>query len=121
MVFEIPQLSSDAYIALCLVLSTPLLYRVVSPFSNDAKKVGTLPILLLLHTSYMFHTLLVSAPQNIFKSLGLPVNIPPEYMYAKLVEVYGGERNVPATLVSLSKRLGLMDMRSLYIRCGFFS
>ncbi len=122
MVFEIPQLSSDAYIALCLVLATPLLYRVVSPFSNDAKKDlrdRTLSVLLLLHTLYMFHALLVSPPQNIFKSLELPVNIPPEYLRAKLVEVYGGEQNVPATLVSLSKRLGLMDLRSLYIRCGF--
>jgi len=119
MVLEIPQLSPHAYIAFCLVLATPLLYRMASPFSNDAKKVRTLSILLLLHTSYMFHALLVSPPQNIFKSLGLPVNIPSEYLYAKLVEVYGGEQNVPASLVSLSKRLGLMDVRSLYIRWDF--
>jgi hypothetical protein len=65
---------------------------------------------------YMFHALLVSPPQNIFKSLRLPVNIPSEYLHAKLVATYGGETSIPASLAALPKRLGLMELRALYVR-----
>ena len=114
MVVAFPQLSLDVYIALSLVLATPWLYSVFTSTSTT-KTSKTLSTLLLLHTLYLLHALLVSPPPNIFKSLGLPVNIPSEYLQAKLLEVYG-ERNIPTHLASLPKRLGLMELRSLYVR-----
>ena len=112
------QLSIDAYVALSSVLAIFWLYPAFSPFSLDAKnlKDRLFSILLLVHTLYMLHALLVSPPQNIFKSLRLPLNIPSEYMHAKLVESYGGETNLPSSLDILLKRLGLMELRALYVR-----
>lgn len=120
MVVAFPQLSLDVYIALSLVLATPWLYLVFTSTSTT-KTSKILSTLLLLHTLYLLHALLVSPPPNIFKSLGLPVNIPSEYLQARLLEVYGGEQNIPTHLASLPKRLGLMELRSLYVRYVSFS
>lgn len=118
MVWDLPRVPLDAYIAICVVISTPWLYQTfLSGKANKSLKVTLLSTLLLLHTLYMLHGLFVSPPQNVFKALGLPVNIPPEYLHAKLVEAYGAEEKVPPYLAMLSKRLGLMELRSLYIRC----
>ncbi|KAJ3490261.1 hypothetical protein NLJ89_g11449 [Agrocybe chaxingu] len=119
---ELPQLSLDAYIALGLVIATPWLYRTFSPFSDQKSPKPTRELLLstalLLHTLYALYKLLVSPPQSIFKALDVPVNIPPDYLRAKLVETLGGEAHVPQHLDTLLKRLGLMDLRSLYILFG---
>ena len=106
----IPELSLDAYIALSVVLATLWLY------SSFSSKDRFLSAFLLLHTLYILHALLVSPPQNIFSSLKLPLNIPSEYLYAKLVESYGGETNLPSSVASLPKRLGSMELRTLYVR-----
>src|SRR5258705_185599 len=106
------QLSFDAFVALSLILATLWLY------SLDAKslKERFISTLLLVHTLYLLHALLVSPPQNIFKSLQLPLNVPSEYLHAKLVETYGAEKDVPSSLAALPKRLGLMELRALYVR-----
>ena len=117
-VADVLQLSLDAYIALSFILATLWLYSASSPFSLlDSRnlKDRVLSTLLLLHTLYMLHALLVSPPQNIFKSLQLPLNAPSEYLHAKLVETYG-EKNIPPSLAALPKRLGLMDLRAQYVR-----
>ena len=118
-VADVLQLSFGAYIALSFILATLWLYSASSPFSFlDARNVKdrVLSTLLLVHTLYMLHALLVSPPQNIFKSLQLPLNAPSEYLHAKLVETYGGEKNIPPSLAALPKRLGLMDLRAQYVR-----
>jgi hypothetical protein len=79
-----------------------------------------LSLLLLIHTLYTLHPLLVSQPPNIFKSLDLPPNIQPDYLRETLLERLGGDgQNVtvlPPYLDTLLKRLGSMDTRSLYFR-----
>jgi len=117
MVWELPHVPLGVFVAICVTISTPWLYRIFSSGKpNKPLKETLLSTLLLFHTLYMLHELLASPPQNVFKALGLPVNIPPEYLRAKLVETYGAEEKVPPYLAMLSKRLGLMDLRSLYIR-----
>jgi len=64
----------------------------------------------------MLYNLLVSPPKNIFKTLELALNVPPEMLRAKLAESFGGEQNIPQYLEMLLKRLGLMELRSLYVR-----
>jgi hypothetical protein len=112
-VVDVLQLSFDAYVALSLVLAT--LWLRSAPDSKPLKD-RLLSALLFAHTLYMLHALLVSPPQNLFKSLQLPLNIPSEYLLAKLVETYGGETNIPSSLAALPKRLGLMEVRALYVR-----
>ena len=122
---NIPQLTLDTYIALGLVISTPWLYYLFSsPFSPPKKpsnltiKDQALSLLLLIHTLYLLHALLIAQSPNIFKSLALPPNVPPDYLRERLVESFGGnERNVPPYLDILLKRLGLLELRSLYFRC----
>ena len=120
---NIPQLSLDTYIALGLVIATPWLYYLFSPYNSPSKfrtRDQVLSLLLLIHTLYTLHLLLVAQPPNIFKSLDLPPNIPPDYLRETLVERLGGdERNgtiIPPPLDTLLKRLGSMDTRSLYFR-----
>ncbi|KDR68364.1 hypothetical protein GALMADRAFT_257008 [Galerina marginata CBS 339.88] len=119
---ELPQLSLDTFVAICLVIATPWLYKTYSPFSSEkSSKSRTEQLLstaILVHTLYMLHSLLVSPPQNIFKSLELSLNEAPETLRAKLAESFGGDENVPLHLDILLKRLGLMDMRSFYVRFG---
>lgn len=120
---NIPQLSLDTYIALGLVIATPWLYYLFSPYNSPSKfttRDQVLSFLLLVHTLYTLHQLLVAQPPNIFKSLDLPPNTAPDYLRETLVERLGGaERNVtgiPPYLDTLLKRLGSMDARSLYFR-----
>ena len=116
----IPQLSLDTYIALGLVIATPWLYYLFSPYNHPSKfttRDQVLSLLLLIHTLYTLHPLLVAQPPNIFKFLDLPPNIPPDYLRETLVEKLGQNVTViPASLDTLLKRLGSMDMRSLYFR-----
>lgn len=120
---NIPQLSLDTYIALGLVIATPWLYYLFSPYNSPSKfttRDQVLSLLLLIHTLYLLHPLLVAQPPNIFKSLDLLPNIPPDYLRETLVERLGGDGQnvtvIPAYLDTLLKRLGSMDMRSLYFR-----
>ena len=120
---NIPQLSLDTYIALGLVIATPWLYYLFSTLNSPKKpsrwtiKDQARSLLLLIHTLYMLHALLVAQSPNIFKSLDLPPNIPPEYLREKLIESFGGDENaLPPYLDVLLKRLGLSDLRSLYLR-----
>ena len=116
----IPQLSLDTYIALGLVIATPWLYYLFSPYNHPSKfttRDQVLSLLLLIHTLYTLHPLLVTQPPNIFKFLDLPPNVPPDYLRETLVERLGQNVTViPASLDTLLKRLGSMDMRSLYFR-----
>ena len=111
---ELPQLPLDTYIAICLVIATPWLYRTFSSRSSTDQALSTL---LLLHTLYILHALFVSPPQNIFKTLGLHLTASPEALRAGVAELYGGSQNVPQHLDTLLKKLGLMDLRMIYIRC----
>ena len=120
---NIPQLSLDTYIAIGLVIATPWLYYLFSPYNSPSKfttRDQVLSLLLLIHTLYTLHPLLVAQPPNIFKSLDLPPNIPPDYLRETLVERLGGDGQnvtvIPAYLDTLLKRLGSMDTRSLYFR-----
>lgn len=117
---EVPQLSVDTYAALCLVIITPWLYQTFKPFSTDrpakTRTEQAISALLLTHTLYMLYEILVSPPQNIFKAFGFGLGAPPEHMRAKVAETYGGEQNIPAHLLLLLKRLGLSDLRLLYVR-----
>ena len=120
---NIPQLSLDAYIALGLVIATPWLYYLFSPYNSPSKfttRDQVLSLLLLIHTLYTLHPLLVAQPPNIFKSLDLPPNVRPDFLRETLVERLGGDAQnvtvIPAYLDTLLKRLGSMDTRSLYIR-----
>jgi len=122
---NIPQLSLDTYIALGLVIATPWLYYLFSPYNSPSKfttRDQVLSFLLLIHTLYSLHPLLVSQPPNIFKSLNLPPNVQPDYLRQTLLEKLGGNvQNVtviPPYLDTLLKRLGSMDTRSLYFRFG---
>ncbi|KAH9477466.1 hypothetical protein JR316_0009681 [Psilocybe cubensis] len=118
---ELPQLSLDTYVAICLVIATPWLYRTFSPFSEVRTKTRTEQLVsttILTHTLYMLYCLFVSPPQNVFTSLGVPMSAAPEELRVKLAERFGSEEHVPEYLRVLVKRLGLMDMRSLYIRFG---
>ena len=120
---NMPQLSLDTYIALGLVIATPWLYYLFSPYNSPSKFTArdqVLSFLLLIHTLYTLHLLLVAQPPNIFKSLDLPPNIQPGYLRETLAERLGGaEQNItamPPYLDTLLKRLGSMDARSLYFR-----
>lgn len=116
---ELPQLSFDTYVAICLVIATPWLYRTFSPFSEARTKTRIEQLVstaILTHTLYMLYCLFVSPPQNIFKSLGVPLTAAPDELRTKLTERFGSEEHIPLHLNTLLKRLGLMDMRSLYIR-----
>ena len=117
---ELPQLSIDNFAALCLVILTPWLYRTFRPFSTDPWKQTRLEqivsTLLLVHTLFMLHALLVSPPQNIFKALGLGLGAAPEHLRAKIVDAYGSDENVPQHMTLLLKRLGLADLRLFYVR-----
>ena len=121
---NIPQLSLDTYIALGLVIATPWLYYLFSPYNHPSKfttKDQVLSLLLLIHTLYTLHPILVSQPPNIFKFLDLPPNVPPDNLRETLVERLGGGDGqnvtvIPAYLDTLLKRLGSMDARSLYFR-----
>ncbi len=118
-VMEVPELSVDTYAALCLVIITPWLYQTFKPFSTDRTKTRTeqaISALLLAHTLYMLYEILVSPPQNIFKAFGLGIGAPPEHLRAKVAETYGGEQNIPPHLLLLLKRLGLSDLRLLYVK-----
>jgi hypothetical protein len=120
---NIPQLSLDTYIALVLVIATPWLFYLFSPYNPPSKfrtRDQVLSLLLLVHTLYALHALLVAQPPNIFNLLDLPPNIPPDYLRQELLERFGGNEGnvtaIPAYLDTLLKRLGSMDMRSLYFR-----
>ena len=120
---NIPQLSLDSYVALGLVIAIPWLYYLFSPYNSPSKfttRDQVLSLLLLIHTLYTLHPLLVAQPPNIFKSLDLPPNIPPVYLRETLLERLGRDGQnvtvIPASLDTLLKRLGSMDMRSLYFR-----
>ena len=120
---NIPQLSLDTYIALGLVIATPWLYYLFSPYNSPSKfttRDQVLSFLLLIHTLYTLHPILVAQPPNIFKSLDLPPNIPPDYLRETLIERLGGDgqnfTEIPPYLDTLLKRLGSMDTRSLYFR-----
>ena len=110
-VINLPQLSLDIYIALSLVIATPWLYYLFS----TPKPSKIVSLLLLIHTLYILHALLVSQPRNIFKSLDLPPNVPADYLRERLVERLG-VIDLPPYLDVLLKRLGSMDFRSLYFR-----
>ena len=112
---NIPQLALDTYIALGLVIATPWLYYLFSSVSKSTKD-QALSLLLLIHTLYTLHALLVAQPPNVFKSLDLPPNIPPDYLREKLLERLGQDVALPLYLDTLLKRLGLLDFRSLYFR-----
>ena len=115
---NIPQLPLDSYIALALVIATPWLYHSFSPFSPEkpskSAKHQALSLLLLVHTLYILYALLVTQSLNIFKSLNLPPSVPPDILRERLLESFDG--NVPPYLDILLKRLGLIDLRSLYFR-----
>ncbi|KAF9566536.1 hypothetical protein CPC08DRAFT_682401 [Agrocybe pediades] len=119
---ELPHLSLDTFVAIGLVIATPWLYRIYTPFSNEpSTKTRTEKLVstaILGHTLYMLYNLFVSPPQNIFKTLDLPLNASPEALRVKLAESFGGEQNVPQYLELLMKRLGLSDLRALYVRFG---
>jgi hypothetical protein len=67
-------------------------------------------VLVVLHTLYILHTLLVSPPPNVFTRLGLPINTPPETIRAALLDTQLPEH--------LLKRLHSRDARTLYVRCS---
>ena len=120
---NIPQLSLDTYIALGLVIATPWLYYLFSPYNSPSKfttRDQVLSLLLLIHTLYTLHPLLAAQPPNIFKSLDLPLNVPQHYLRETFVERLGGDGQnvtaIPVFLDTLLKQLGSMDMRSLYFR-----
>lgn len=116
----LPQLTLDAYIALCLVIATPWLIRTFSLFSAQKSSKTRIEQLIstaiLAHTLYILHSLLVSPPQNVFKALELPLTASPESLRSGLAEKFGGEQYLPEYLNILLKRLGLMDLRSYYVR-----
>ncbi|KAF9486276.1 hypothetical protein BDN70DRAFT_870372 [Pholiota conissans] len=113
---ELPQLPADVYLAIALVIATPWLYHIFSTPKTPTQQ--TISTLVLAHTLYMLYALFVSPPQNIFKVLGVALDAAPEYMRAKVEEMYGGAANVPPHLGQLLKRLGLSDLRSFYVRFG---
>ncbi|KAF8970433.1 hypothetical protein BDZ97DRAFT_93736 [Flammula alnicola] len=99
-------------------MAIPNIRAIFNEKSTKTRKEQAIAILILVHTLYMLHGLLVSPPQNIFKALGFGLDVPPEYLRAKLAENFGGEQNVPPHLNTLLKRMGLSDLRSLYVRFG---
>ncbi|KIM42207.1 hypothetical protein M413DRAFT_129174 [Hebeloma cylindrosporum] len=114
---ELPQLALDAYVAISLVIATPWLYHTFSS-SSKSNTHQALSTLLLLHTLYILHALFVSPPQNIFKTLGLHLTASPEALRAGVADLYGAPQNVPPHLDTLLKKLGLMDLRLIYLRFG---
>lgn len=116
----LPLVSWDTYAAISLVIATPWLYVTYKPFSttpsNKARSSQAASTLLLLHTLYMLHGLFVSSQENIFKALGVTLNVPTDQLRSKLAEIYGGEQNFPEHLQLLLRRLALVEMRSLYVR-----
>ena len=117
---ELPQLTLDTSIALGLVIAPPWLIQTFSLFSSQkSSKTRTEQLIstaVLAHTLYLLYYLLVSPPQNVFKALQLPLSASPESLRSGLGERFGGEQYLPEQLNVLLKRLGLMDLRSLYVR-----
>ena len=113
---DLPQLPFDTYLAISLVIATPWLYHIFSS-PQKSRVYQSLETLLLIHTLFILHALFVSPPQNIFKTLRLHPTASPESLRAGVADLYGGDQNVPQHLDILLKRLGLMDLRTLYIRC----
>ncbi|KAF9527441.1 hypothetical protein CPB83DRAFT_396307 [Crepidotus variabilis] len=125
MLIDIPPIPLTTYIGISTVLATPWLFGTLRHSSSSRKGVmdrslskTLISLALLVHTLYRLYTLLVSPPPDIFKVLGLPVNIPPEYLKAKLIEVFGGAEDVPLELAVLGKRMGVADLRMEYVRLG---
>ncbi|TFK41443.1 hypothetical protein BDQ12DRAFT_677992 [Crucibulum laeve] len=111
--------SLDTYLATALAISVSWLYFVMRTPSSPPKSrtQTTISVVLLLHTLYILHSLLLKSPPNLFNALKLPLNTPTDSIRAILLQ-FSDDGELPGHLESLLKRLGSLDMRGVYVRFG---
>jgi hypothetical protein len=117
--------SVDVFLSTALVLIGSYLYftRFFLSKTNSSSQPHRPPlrtqlnILLLLHTLYILHALILKYPPNIFQSLYIPLTTPTEQIRTLLLRASNGEP-LNDTLENLLTRLGSYEVRTLYVRCA---
>lgn len=110
----------DAYLAAALAIGVTCGYFTLKGLQNPQEPRGDVKtsLFLLAHTLYILYHILVAKPENIFETLKLPVNTPPDTIRALLIQK-SETGNIASHLELLLKRLGSFDMRLLYVRFEF--
>ena len=96
--------------------SIPLWLYVASRGSKDVPKHRSiLTLFLALHTLYIFYNIFFNAPQNVFRSLDLPINAPTDLLRAKVLE-YSQDDSLAPHLEDLISRIASFEGRAMYAR-----
>ncbi|KAL0958017.1 hypothetical protein HGRIS_000192 [Hohenbuehelia grisea] len=120
--------SLDAYLVTCSLISIPWIYLVARSTPKTPLYPRIRPyisVILLLHTLYILHAILVAPPPNIFTSLDIPLNTSTDQIRRILAKLGGIDSQFalapgtfPKPLEALLKRLSSFDTRTLYVRFG---
>ena len=101
------------------IASVPLWLYAASRGSKDVPKHRrALTVVLALHTIFILYNLFFNAPQNVFRSLNIPINAPSDRIRVRLLEA-SQTVDLSPRMDELISRLSSFDARALYARCAF--
>jgi hypothetical protein len=118
-------LTLDPFLLASLLVTLPTLYVLSRPSRHPTSPPRSplrtpLSLLLLAHTLFVLHALLVGYPPNVFSRLGLPLTASAEHIRAALLHAAHKplSASLPPRLSTILARLASFDARIIYVRCA---
>lgn len=113
--------SVDAYLFTAVAVTLPLFIYLHQRHNGSKPEAAYEPyitILVVLHTLYILHALILCWPLNLFSRLHIPLNASPDTIRNTIIRQAGLDSNspLPKSLEHLLTRLSSFEMRTLYVR-----
>jgi hypothetical protein len=113
---------TETYAVTALLITLPTLYSLVrrKPHSDRPRPPlrTALSLLVLGHTLYILHELLLGPPPNLFRQFRIPLTLSIDGVRAILMARAGEAYATAPATDALLTRLASFDMRTLYVRCA---
>ncbi|KAF9266211.1 hypothetical protein L218DRAFT_922737 [Marasmius fiardii PR-910] len=98
-------------------LTIPFLFKSPSLSHTQSNLRRIISNLLLLHTLFILHRIILLAPPNLFTRLGLSLGTPTDAIRSLLL-VASPDGTLPERVEMLLKRLGSAELRVMYVKFG---
>jgi hypothetical protein len=112
--------TTETYMVTALLVTLPTLYSLIRRKSDQNKPRARLrtplTLLVLVHTLYILHRLLLDPPPNLFTRHRIPLTLSVDGIRAILLARAGETYAMSPATDALLRRLASFDMRTIFVR-----
>src|SRR5262245_2494115 len=101
--------SFDIFLVTSSAIIAPYIWYLFRATKSPSRRL--LDVLVLLHTLYILHTILLNHPPNVFSSFGISLTTSNDKIRAALIARAGGEK-LPENIQDLLTKLGSFEVRT---------